>query len=233
MAGYEEEFLGNGYTDSDDDVLENTYLIGRGLGNIPAPFVAPVTVVARVLPRVEVESDIGVDPSHTILARPSFQGIAGDTPSITDNAYPLLGGSNLGRESNVITFQKQLVGVNFELAKFDMIIGPSTVVTNRPNVEPVNASFPPMTNSPVPSLRLTPIPSRLKGNGKGQLKLFDQAQQEISRDDLICQRVYMVKKRKHSKSLAEEKEDGQRQKREVLDSTKSMAKASHQPSQYQ
>ena len=79
MSGYEDEFLGNRCTNSDDDVSENSYLIGRGLGNIPALFVAPVTVVARVLPRVEVESDIGVDPSQTILARPSFQGIAGDT----------------------------------------------------------------------------------------------------------------------------------------------------------
>ena len=29
MAGYEEEFLGNGCTNSDDDVLENAYLIGK------------------------------------------------------------------------------------------------------------------------------------------------------------------------------------------------------------
>ena len=50
-----------------------------------------------------MESDIGVDPKQTILARPSFQGIVGDTPSITDDAYPLLGDSNLGREGNVVT----------------------------------------------------------------------------------------------------------------------------------
>ena len=167
MSGYEDEFLGNRCTNSDDDVSENSYLIGRGLGNILAPFVAPVKVVARVLPRAEVESDIGVNLKQTILARTSFQGIVGDTPSITDNAYPLLGGSNLGRESNVITFQKQLAGVNSKLAKFDMIMGPSTVVTNGPNVEPINACFPPMTNGPVLSLGPTPIPSRLKGNGKG------------------------------------------------------------------
>ena len=109
MAGYEEEFLGNGYTDSDDDVLENAYLIGRGLGNIPAPFVAPVTVVARVLPRVEVESDIGVDPKQTILVRPSFQGIASDTHSIPNDAYPLPGGSILGRERVMPLDRKSVV----------------------------------------------------------------------------------------------------------------------------
>ena len=29
VAGYKEEFLGNGCTDSDENVLENAYLIGR------------------------------------------------------------------------------------------------------------------------------------------------------------------------------------------------------------
>nr|POE73427.1 hypothetical protein CFP56_08730 [Quercus suber]POE73430.1 hypothetical protein CFP56_08733 [Quercus suber] len=173
VAGYE-EFLGNRHTDGDDNVLENVDLIGRGLGNILAPSAATVVVAARVLPRAEVEFDIGVDPKQTILARPSFQGIAGDTPSITDDVYPLLDGSNLGRKSNVVTFQKQLAGVDSELAKFDMIIGPIIVVINGPNVETVNAGFPPMTNGPIPSIGLTPIPSRLKGNGKGQLELFDQ-----------------------------------------------------------
>ena len=103
VAGYEEEFHGNGRTDGDDDVSENVDLIGRGLGNISTPSATLVMVAAKVLPRAEVEFDIGVDPKQTILARPSFQGIAGDTPSITDDVYPLLGGSNLGREGNVVT----------------------------------------------------------------------------------------------------------------------------------
>ena len=62
----------------------------------------------------------------------------------------------------LLNFQEQLAGFDFKLAKFDMVIGSSTVVINGPNVEPVNAGFPPMTNSPIPGLRLTPIPSRLK-----------------------------------------------------------------------
>ena len=62
----------------------------------------------------------------------------------------------------LLNFQKQLAGVDSKLAKFDMIMGPSTVVINGPNVEPVNAGFPPMTNGPIPSLGLTPIPSQLK-----------------------------------------------------------------------
>ena len=72
VASYEEEFLGNGCTDGDDDVSENADLIGRGLGNILTPSATPVMVVAKVLPKAEVESDIGVDPKQTILARSSF-----------------------------------------------------------------------------------------------------------------------------------------------------------------
>ena len=48
MAGYEEEFLGNGRTDGDDDVFENAELIGRGLGNISTPSTTPMMVAAKV-----------------------------------------------------------------------------------------------------------------------------------------------------------------------------------------
>ena len=62
----------------------------------------------------------------------------------------------------LLNFQEQLAGFDFKLAKFDMVIGSSTVVLNGPNVEPVNVGFPLMTNDPIPSLGLTPILSWLK-----------------------------------------------------------------------
>ena len=131
-----------------------------------------------------MESDIGVDPKQKILVRPSFQGIAGDTHSILKDAYPLLGGSILGRESNAVTFQKQLADIDSELAKFEAIMGLSTLDITGPSVGPVNAL--PLTNGPVLSLGLAQTPSRPQGNGKGQLMLSDQAQQVTSNDDLTC-----------------------------------------------
>ena len=113
----------------------------------------------------QVEFNTGVDPKQTILVRPSFQGIASDTHSIPNDAYPLPGGSILGRESNAVTFQKQLADIDFELAKFEVIMGLSTLDTTGPSVGPVNA--PPLTNSLVLSLGLAQTPSQPQGHGKG------------------------------------------------------------------
>ena len=59
VAGYEEEFLGNGLIDGEDDVSEIAELIGRGMGSILVPSVDLVTVTTCVLPRAEVVMQIG------------------------------------------------------------------------------------------------------------------------------------------------------------------------------
>ena len=59
VAGYEEEFLGNGLIDGEDDVSEIAELIGRGMGSIPVPSVDSVTITTSVLPKAEVVMQIG------------------------------------------------------------------------------------------------------------------------------------------------------------------------------
>nr|POE97182.1 hypothetical protein CFP56_20033 [Quercus suber] len=144
VAGFEEEFLHNGHSSGEDDVTEATELTGRGLGNILAPYADLVTITANALPRAKVESEVGVDSENTVLERACFQGTVGNTHSISSNAYPSRGVSNLEKGKNDVTFQNQLANIDFELAKFEVEMGPSTLGTNRPSARLIDA--PPLTN---------------------------------------------------------------------------------------
>ena len=173
MAGFEEEFLRIGHTSGTNDASERAELTGRNLGNVPAPS-APAMATTSALPRAEVEHNVGVDSEITGLERACFQGVTGDTQSIPSNEYPLRDGSNLEKGKNAVTFQKQLADIDSELAKFEVEMGPSTLVTNGPSARLIDG--PSLANSPALTYGLTKTPSRQQVKVRNQIVFFDRLQ---------------------------------------------------------